>query len=196
MARDQLAFLGHEAGHLPGELGHAGRDLRNLIRTMGLRVLGVGLEPLKRQLPLHATAAPTGAAGSDLYSGVVFLADGGRLRVAVCRDGSQWFSQHRAPLDHPSRHPWVSVSFRMTRAGLETVAASPEFRGVTGLAAFIAGLPGRCVAAGRDGASGVTGRRRGAVGPFVGTNLLLSFKNRNLGSINGGVARQMRTRLS
>jgi hypothetical protein len=50
MACDQLAILGHKAGHGPAELGHAGRDLRDLIRTMGLRVLGVGLEPLKRQL--------------------------------------------------------------------------------------------------------------------------------------------------
>ena len=83
--------------------------------------------------------------GSDHYSGVIFLAEGGRLRVAVCRDGRQWLIQRRAPLDHPSRHPWVSVSFCMTRAGLETVVAVPEYRGVTGLAVFIAGLPCKCV---------------------------------------------------
>jgi hypothetical protein len=36
MARDQLAVL-----------GHAGRDLSDLIRAMGLRVLGAGLQPRK-----------------------------------------------------------------------------------------------------------------------------------------------------
>jgi hypothetical protein len=68
------------------------------------------------------------------------VAEGGRLRVAVCRDGKQWLIQRRAPLDYPSRHPWVSVSFCMTRAGLETVVAAPEYRGFTGLEVFIAGL--------------------------------------------------------
>jgi hypothetical protein len=78
---------------------------------------------------------------SDLYSGVVFLADGGRLRVAGCRDGRQWLIQRRAPLDHPSCHPWVSVSFCGTRVGLESVAASVEYRGVVGLVVFPAKCP-------------------------------------------------------
>ena len=39
--------------------------------------------------------------GSDLYSRVVFVAEGGRLLVAVCRDSRQWLIQRRAPLDLP-----------------------------------------------------------------------------------------------
>lgn len=79
--------------------------------------------------------------GSDLYSGVVFLADDGRLRVAVCRKGRRWLIQRRAPLEHPPCHPWTSVSFCTTGAGLEIAAASPEYRGVVGLAVFAAKCP-------------------------------------------------------
>jgi hypothetical protein len=48
MARDQLPVLGDEAGHGPAELGHAGGDLRDLVRPVRLRVLRVGLEARQR----------------------------------------------------------------------------------------------------------------------------------------------------
>jgi hypothetical protein len=54
--------------------------------------------------------------------------------------------QRPAPLDRPAQRPWASVSFCTTRAGLEIVAASSKYRGVAGLAEFITGLPGKCVA--------------------------------------------------
>jgi hypothetical protein len=112
-----------------GHLARAGYDIGiggDAVQTALPRALARRSTPPPRQ--------PEQQEGSDLYSGVVFLADGGRLRVAVCRDGRLWLIQRRAPLDHPSRHPWVSVSFCMTRAGLETVAAVPEYLGVVGLA--------------------------------------------------------------
>jgi hypothetical protein len=48
MSGDQFPVLGHEAGHGPAELGHAGGELRNLIAAVYLRVLRVGLEPRER----------------------------------------------------------------------------------------------------------------------------------------------------
>ena len=50
MPRDQLAVLGHKAGHRPAELGHAGGDLGDLIRAMGLGVAGIGLQARERPL--------------------------------------------------------------------------------------------------------------------------------------------------
>jgi hypothetical protein len=124
--------------------GHLARDRHDIEIGGDAAQTGLPRAPAGRSTP--PPRQPEQQEGSDLYSGVVFLAEGGRLRVAVCRDGRQWLIQRRAPLDHPSRHPWVSVSFCMTRAGLETVVAVPEYRGVTRLAEFIAGLPGKCVA--------------------------------------------------
>jgi hypothetical protein len=124
--------------------GHAPRGRHDI--GIGEDAVQMGLPRALARRSTPPPRQPERQEGSDLYSGVVFLADGGRLRVAVCRDGKQWLIQRRAPLDHPSRHPWVSVSFCMTRAGLETVVAAPEYRGVTGMAVFIAGLPGKCVA--------------------------------------------------
>ncbi len=124
--------------------GHVARGRHDI--GIGGDAVQIGLP---RALARHSTPPPRQPEqqeGSDRYSGVIFLAEGGRLRVAVCRDGRQWLIQRRAPLDHPSRHPWVSVSFCMTRAGLKTVVAVPEYRDVTGLAEFIAGLPGKCAA--------------------------------------------------
>ena len=123
--------------------GHLARDRHDI---------GIGRDGAQMGLP-HALARRSTPPprkleqqeGSDLYCGVVFLDEGGRLRVAVCRDGRQWLIQRRAPMNHPSRHPWTSVSYCVTRVGLESVAASLEYRGVTGLAEFIAVLPGRCV---------------------------------------------------
>ncbi len=123
--------------------GHVARDRHDI--GIGGDAAQTGLPRALARRSTPPPRQPEQQEGSDLYSGVVFLADGGRLRVAVCRDGRQWLIQRRAPLDHPSRHPWVSVSFCATRVGLESVAASLEYRGVTGLAQFIAGLPGRCV---------------------------------------------------
>jgi hypothetical protein len=124
--------------------GHVARDRRDV--GIGGVAAHTGLPRALARRSAPPPRQPEQQTGSDLYSGVVFVAEGGRLRVAVCRDGKQWLIQRRAPLDHPSRHPWVSVSFCMTRAGLETVVAVPEYLGVVGLAEFIAGLPGKCVA--------------------------------------------------
>ena len=124
--------------------GHLARDGHDI--GIGGDVVQTGLPCTLARRSTPPPHLPAQQEGSDLYCGVVFRAEGGRLRVAVCRDGRQWLIQHRAPLDHPSRHPWVSVSFCMTRAGQETVVGVPEYLGVTGLAEFIAGLPGRCMA--------------------------------------------------
>jgi len=50
MARDQLAVLGHETGHGPAELGHAGGKLCDLVRAVLLGVAGIGLQTRKRPL--------------------------------------------------------------------------------------------------------------------------------------------------
>ena len=48
MAHDQLALGGHKDRHSPAELDHAGGDLRDLIRIVGLGISGVGFQPGER----------------------------------------------------------------------------------------------------------------------------------------------------
>ena len=68
VTRDQLAVLGHEAGHGPAELGHAGGELRDLVGAVHLRVLRVGLQALERPLldPLRSEAQRHGGRGSSV----------------------------------------------------------------------------------------------------------------------------------
>ena len=50
VACDQLAVLGHKAGHRPAKLGHAGGDVRDLIGPLGHGVAGIGLQARERPM--------------------------------------------------------------------------------------------------------------------------------------------------
>lgn len=58
MPRDQLAIVGHHAGHGPAELRHAGGDLRDLVGAVDLCVSGIWAQPVER-LSLDLTAHST-----------------------------------------------------------------------------------------------------------------------------------------
>ena len=45
---DQLAIVGHHAGHGPAELRHAGGDLRHLVLAVHLGIAGIGAQPVDR----------------------------------------------------------------------------------------------------------------------------------------------------
>jgi hypothetical protein len=48
MPGDQLTIIGHHAGDGPAELGHAGGDLRHLVRAVNLGIAGVRTQPVER----------------------------------------------------------------------------------------------------------------------------------------------------
>lgn len=121
----------------PSENAPAGGDLLS-----GQPVIGENRDAA----PPPLCDAETGRHGSRLetsddYGAVLFLAEGGRLRVILCRDRIQWIVQHRAPLTSPKQRPWEASSFCATRVGLELVTSRPEYRDIPGLRAFVAAQP-------------------------------------------------------
>ena len=125
--------------------GHLARGRCDSRLDGDARHTGLRRTPAGRSTPPPPPRQPEQPERADLYTCAVLVADGGRLRVIIDRDGRRWLIRRRVPLDRPAPHPWVSGSFCATRAGLKAVAAGLKRRGVTGLAAFIAGLPDRCV---------------------------------------------------
>jgi hypothetical protein len=74
--------------------------------------IGIGGDAAQMRLPralarrsTPSPRQPEQQESSDLYCGVAFLAEGGLLRVAICRDGRQWLIQSRAPMDGQTPHP-------------------------------------------------------------------------------------------
>jgi len=74
---DQLAIVGHHAGHCPAELRHAGSDLDHLIGAMDLGIAGVGAQPVDRPRlnlarckdQIHGVAFIWGRAGTPMRAG-------------------------------------------------------------------------------------------------------------------------------
>jgi len=48
MPGDQFTIVGHQARHGPAELGHAGRDLGDLVRAVDLGIARIGAQPVDR----------------------------------------------------------------------------------------------------------------------------------------------------
>ena len=99
LARDQLAVVGHHAGHGPAELRHAGGDLCHLVLPVHLGIARIGAQPVDRPGSNLARC-------EDEVHGRLSSVGQGEQMPARSQDGwlMRWL---RWPVDSSKWIPWI-----------------------------------------------------------------------------------------
>jgi hypothetical protein len=95
-------------------------------------------------IPLGSTFPRNDSIGqetADAYGRVLFLAQGGRLRIITCKEGIQWIVQTRRPLTSKAQRPWIAAGFCTTTKGLCRVLRAHLNAGFPSLEEFLETLP-------------------------------------------------------